>query len=97
MLDQYFVDMEAALRMKASNLVLSPTPLASEATRNAAEKYHDTCKTHLRHAADKVQWLKVIDERLPIRVPLPSQKYLHHFTAYLSSQAPSIVQVHYIL
>lgn len=96
-MDQYFIDIEAAFRVKAINLALQPIPLASEATRNAAAKYHDVCKTHLRHAADKVQWLKVIDERLPIRVPLPCHKYIHHLTAYLSSQASFIVQVNYIL
>ena len=47
----------------------------------------------LSNAADRIGWLKVLDETLALHMPLPCPEFIHDFSIFVSKKAPIISKV----
>ena len=63
----YFDALEQAFRDKATSLPDElAIPGATPETLDAAVQLQKACKVHLLHSADRILWLKVLNEELPV-------------------------------
>ena len=82
--DGYYDALEANLRKKVTML---PVVEGEDPHVKAG------LQSGLRNAADRVGWLNVLDEALPVHMPLPSSDFIHEFSTFLSKKANIITKV----
>ena len=82
--DGYYDALEANLRKKITML-----PVVEGEDPNVKAGL----QSGLRNAAARVGWLNVLDEALPVRMPLPSPDFIREFSTFLSKKANIIAKV----